>query len=61
METILIASALSLITFGFSWLGAIELDNYEKTNGKAYRFDLPLMLLICFSPLFVFLATYNVL
>jgi len=60
METILIASALAIITFGFSLLGAIELDSYEKINGKPHRFDVPLMLLVCFAPFVVFMATYNV-
>ncbi|NBW18700.1 MAG: hypothetical protein EBR82_63080 [Caulobacteraceae bacterium] len=52
----LIAIVFSALAIFLGVLGAIELDNYEKVNGKAYRFDTALMLFFCFMP-FVFALT----
>lgn len=57
MITLLIATLFTAITIGFGVLGSIELDSYEKINGKPHKFDVPLMLLICFAPFIVFIGT----
>ena len=60
MNSLLFATALTALTIGFGIFTAIELDAYEKKNQKPHRFDVPLMLLVCFSPFIVFIGTVYV-
>jgi len=57
MLVLFIATLFTAITIGFGVFGSIELDNYEKINNKPHRFDVPLMLLVCFAPFIVFIGT----
>lgn len=60
MNSLLLATALTSLTIGFGFFTAIKLDNYEKENKKPHRFDVPIMLLVCFSPFIVFIGTIYV-
>ena len=60
MNSLLLATALTALTIGSGFFTAINLDNYEKENNKPHRFDVPLMLLVCFSPFIVFIGTVYV-
>ena len=60
MESLLLATALTALALGFGVFTAINLDNYEKENNKPHRLDVPLMLLVCFSPFIVFIGTIYV-